>query len=198
MHGLIAFVFMTLPGWGAWVSLWLILILFMSQLSMSQTLRVLLNWLLFVELDHLFVKFINVRHVSLINLSSVVLAFFVSLLPFFLRMIESANLRLIASWSIAKDSFILVRMVKSFDSCMALVAFKPVFALVPPNSFNESLTILWQIFENVRWSSEVSHVMSVDTTLWIMGIFLVWTPTTLIFEHVEGKSFNRSFFVHLF
>jgi len=69
----------------------------------------------------------------LVDTSSVVFAFSVCLLLLFLRMIKSANFRLIASGSlilikingyyITKDSLVLIWMVESFNCGMALITF---------------------------------------------------------------------------
>ncbi len=51
----------------------------------------------------------NIRNISFINTSSIVLTFLISLLSLLLRMIKCANFRLIASWS-------LILLIKVFTS----------------------------------------------------------------------------------
>jgi len=52
------------------------------------------------------------------------------------------------------------------------------------------LAILRCILKDLWWSSEVSHVMSVDATFRIVRLFPIWAPARLVSEHVKGKCFK--------
>lgn len=45
-----------------------------------------------------------------------------------------------------------------------------------PNSFDQGVTIFRLIFENIRRSSKISSMMSINARLRVMRVFLIWAP----------------------
>lgn len=92
------------------------------------------------------VKFISVWKLLVIQRFTECFAFFARLRSFFTAMVESTDLGFITSGSliilsrdnyVTKDSLVLVRMVQSFNRCVAFVALQPFVALVPTILFND-------------------------------------------------------------
>ena len=104
--------------------------------------------------------------------------------------IEGTYLGFVASASIAVDSLILVRMVKSLNCRVTFVAENSIWTHFPTRICIQIFTILCRVFEDLRRSSKVTHVMSINAVLRVVRILAVWTPSWLIFEHVERKNFH--------
>ena len=49
------------------------------------------------------------------------------------------------------------------------------------------LAVFRCILKDLWWSSEVSHVMSVDATFRIVRLLPIWAPARLVSEHVKSK-----------
>lgn len=124
----------------------------------------------------------------------VVLTHFDRVVSLLVIVVEGADLRFVASTSIAVDSLVLVGMVKSLHSCVTLVAENPIRAHFPARIccllVAQVFTVLWQVLEDFGWSSEVTHVMSVNAALRVVRILAVWAPGCLVFEHVEREYFH--------
>lgn len=135
-------------------------------------------------------KFTNIRKFILIYIFPIIFAFFSRLGLFLVRMVKSAYFWLIASGAVAEYAFVLVRMVKTFDGCVAFVTFQAFFAFIPACSFNKSFTVFGQVLEQLRWPSEVTSVMRIDAAFGVVGVFIVGTPACLVFKHIEGENFD--------
>ncbi len=79
-------------------------------------------------------------------------------------------------------------MVKPFHRRVAFGALKTLGALVPPDSLLEHFTVLGRVLENFRRSSEIAHMVSVNTALTVVGVFLRGAPSGLVHEHVEDEA----------
>lgn len=124
----------------------------------------------------------------------VVLTHFDRVVSLLVIVIESADLGFVASASITVYSLVLVGMVESLYSCVTLVAENPIRTHFPARICSllvaQVFTVLCRVLEDFRWSSEVTHVMSVDTALRVVRILAVRTPGCLVFEHVECEYFH--------
>ena len=117
-----------------------------------------------------------------LDLFSIILANFLRMVTFLLRVKKCTNFTLVASGAITINSLILVRVVKAFHCSVTLIAKKSLRALLPARIASLVLTlhvlaVFGHILENFRWSPKVSHMMRIDATFGIVGIFLVWAPT---------------------
>ncbi len=101
---------------------------------------------------------------------------------------KGTNVGLIAAGTITLNALVLVRMVESFHCRVTLVTFEAALAVVPPKPVLKSLAVLWCVLEQVGRSTEITCVVRVDTTLGVVAVFLRWTPTSLIEEHVKYVS----------
>ena len=119
---------------------------------------------------------------------SMVLTEFNCLVSFFHIMVESANVKFVTPLLIAHDPFVFLGMVQTLHGGVTLATFNTAWTSVPCYSCNQSLTIFWSIFKQVWRSSKISSMVCIDTTLGIMRIFLGWTPTRFVVEHIEDIS----------
>jgi hypothetical protein len=70
---------------------------------------------------------------------------------------------------------------------VTLVAPQAIGTEVPTSSGRQSLAIFGGIPEQLRWTTEVAHMVRVDAALGIMRVFLSWAPTGLVEEHIKQK-----------
>ncbi len=87
------------------------------------------------------------------------LAFFTSV------MVKCANVHLVATTPITRNSLVLVRMVEPLDGGVALRTLDAALTIVPSNTILERLTILGSIFEEVGWATEVPRMVRIDAAL---------------------------------
>lgn len=99
---------------------------------------------------------------------AVIFAYLQSEVAFTHGVIERADFELVAPQFVALDSFVLVRVVKSLDGGVALAALEAARAQIPADTRDQGLAVLGIVFEEVRWSPEVTHVVRVDAPLGIM------------------------------
>ena len=138
-----------------------------------------------VEFYQLIVELLDVRQLHMHLGLIVVLANLKGEVALSHVVIKGANLKFVAALLVALDPFVLVRMVKTFDSCVALNASKPIWAKVPANTLDERLAVFRVVLEDVRRSAKVTHVVCIDTTLGVMRVFIGWAPTRLIEKHIK-------------
>ncbi len=100
---------------------------------------------------------------------------------------ECTDFRFVATELIARDTFVFVWVVKTFDSGVALAAFETLWTLIPADAFGQHEAVFWRILENFWWSSEVSQVVGVDTTFTVVAFLLRGTPSSLVHEHVKHE-----------
>jgi hypothetical protein len=128
------------------------------------------GWVLVVIFDR-FIDFLDFNVVLFVlYLLSVVLADFLSVISLLLRMIERTYLAFVTSRAVAINSLVLVWVIQSLHSRVALVAKQPLRALLPTGLGAISLalhivTVLRNILEDLRRPSKVPHVMGVNTAL---------------------------------
>ena len=95
--------------------------------------------------------------------------------------IEGTNLGFVASASVAVDSLILVRMVKPLYSRVTFVAENAIWTHFPAMICGllvaQIFTILCRVLEDLRRSSKVTHVMSINAVFRVVRILAVWTPS---------------------
>lgn len=85
--------------------------------------------------------------------------------------IEGADLKFVAPLLVALDSLVLVRVVKSLDGGVTLGTLEPGLAHVPGEASDERLAVLGRVLKYLGRSSEVPHMVCVNTRLGIVGIF---------------------------
>ena len=119
---------------------------------------------------------------------SMVLAETHGLVPLPHRVVESTDVELVTPLLVAHDPLVLVWVVESLHSGVALATLDPSRTGVPSSTTDQCLAVLWCILKQIWWSPEVPSMMGEDTTLGVMGVFLGWTPARLVVEHVEHIS----------
>jgi hypothetical protein len=80
-------------------------------------------------------------------------------------MIKSTDFALIAPGPVTEDALVLVWMVESFYSGVALGALQSLFTLVPSHPLDQGVAVFCQVLEDVRGSPEVSGVVSINAAL---------------------------------
>ena len=104
-----------------------------------------------------------------LNLFSIVLGHLLSMPGLLLGVVEGTDLRLIASRSIAIDSFVLVWVVETLNCGVTFVAKEPIWTLFPTVfrvwGARHVLAVFSRVLENLRRPSEVPHMVSVDARL---------------------------------
>lgn len=126
-----------------------------------------------------------------LNLLSVIFGHLLCMTRLLLGVKKRTNFRFVAARSITIDSLIFVWMVKALNRRMALIAKKPLRALLPPYfrvrwAWHE-FAVFRRILEYLGRSSEVPHMMGINTRLWVMGLLSVRAPAWLVSKHVKGE-----------
>ena len=100
-------------------------------------------------------------------------------------MVKCTNVSLVAARAVTLNPLVLVRMVESLHRGVTLVALETALAVVPTHATLQRLTVLWCILKKVGWTPEIACVVRINTTLRIVAVLLIWTPTCLVEEHVK-------------
>lgn len=80
-------------------------------------------------------------------------------------MIKCTYVKFVTPLFVTHDPLVFLWVVQTLHSSVTLIAFDALWTGVPTNSINQSLTVFRGIFEQIWRSSEVSCMVSVDTTL---------------------------------
>ena len=79
-------------------------------------------------------------------------------------MVESADVHFVAAMTITFNALVLVWMVKPLNCGVTLVTFEATWAVVPPHTVLEVLTVLRSILKEIRRSSEIACMMDINAT----------------------------------
>lgn len=101
-------------------------------------------------------------------------------------MVKRADHKLVAAEFVTVDALVLVRVVQSLHCCVALVALQALRAGIPASALNKSFAVFCRVLEDFNWPSKVTHVVGINAAFAVVRIFLGWTPTGLVVEHVEN------------
>lgn len=59
---------------------------------------------------------------------------------------------------------------------------------IPSLTIDECLTIFRVVFEKVRRTSKVTHMMGINASFWVMRVLFSGAPTGLVKKHIKKKS----------
>jgi len=79
-------------------------------------------------------------------------------------------------------------MIKPLDGGVTLCTFETLGTLFPADTFLEDLAIFRRVLKYFGGSSKISHVVCINATFTVVRVFLRWTPSGFVHEHVEYKS----------
>ena len=79
--------------------------------------------------------------------------------------VESTDVHLVTAHPVAFYPLIFVRMIQPLDRCVAFVALKTAWTVLPSLAILKGLAVLRRIFKQVWWSAKITRMVCIYAAL---------------------------------